>query len=166
MAISVNLNKAIPASFNLAFPILPTEVTLDGTKELVLNIFGTILPGLTLENVEGPWQGGRIQLQIGKITFDPWTVNFVVDSELKNWQTLNRWMFYINNNKDRFGVFPNEMAVDASLSIVDNFGGSVLSVTFKNVWIQQLGELTFSMRDGEANLESSATFQYDRYEIA
>jgi hypothetical protein len=165
MALSVNVNRATPTNFKLVFPVLPSETSRAATAELELNLFGTVIPGLALDNVEAPWQGGRLQLQIGKLTFDSWTVNFIVDSEFRNWKALTNWIFYINNNKDRFGVIPNEMVIDASLQISDNFGGSVLAINFKNVWIQQLGELTLSMRDGEAVLEGSATFMYDRYEI-
>jgi len=149
----------------LVFPVLPSELGLEKSRELTLNIYGTIVPSLTLEDLEVSWQGGKIKIQSGKLNFDPLSINFVVDSELSNWTTLVRWMMFINNNKDKFGEIPKEMVIDAALKISDNFNKEILRVMFRNVWIQQVGEITLSMREGENTLESSATFLYDRYEI-
>ncbi|HRR48418.1 MAG TPA: hypothetical protein P5293_00360 [Bacteroidales bacterium] len=165
MAITVNIHRATPSNFRLKFPTLPSETSRAATAELELNLFGTVIPGLSLDQAESPWQGGKLQLQVGKLVFDSWTVNFIVDSEFRNWKALANWIFYINNNKDKFGVLPNNMVVDASLQITDNFSRKIMAINFKNVWIQQLGEITLSTREGGAVLEASATFIYDRYEI-
>jgi hypothetical protein len=135
------------------------------SRDLTLNIYGTLIPALALEDFESHWKAGKIHIQMGKVNFDPLTINFVVDSQLSNWLTLCNWIFYINNNKDKLGEMPKESAIDASLIITDNFNKEIKRVTFRNVWIQQLGEITLNMREGENTLESSATFLYDRYEI-
>ena len=55
--------------------------------------------------------------------------------------------------------------IDASLSITDNYEKEVARVAFKNIWVQNLGEITLSQREGDVTMESSATFLYDRFEI-
>lgn len=165
MSVATVVSKSNPTNFELAIPVVPSETTLAATNELKLNIYGTIIPSMTLEDAEASWQAGKIKFQSGKLQFDPWTINFMVDSELKNWKVLANWLFYINNNKDVMGQAPDDAVIDATLRIIDNFNASILTVTFKNLWIQSLGEVSMSTREGESTLESNATFLYDRYEI-
>lgn len=159
------LDKASPTNFQLVFPNLPPDITIADTQELVINIFGTIIPGLSLDMIEHFWAGGKFHADSGLITFDPWTVEFVVDENFNNWQILFRWLTYINNNKDRRGRIPPEYTIDATLRVVDNFQQEILRIFFTNLWINLLGEVRFSTREGENNLESQAQFVYDRYEL-
>jgi len=165
MAISDNLNKSTPTNFSLVFPIIPTETKISDMKPLVLNIFGTIIPALTLDQTEQKWQGSRMQFHSGIAIFDDWTISFIVDSKFENWILLYKWLTFINNNEDIPSKIVKDYMVDASLNITDNYGSRVLSIMFKNVWIQSLGEVTLSYRDGENLIECSATFKIDRYEI-
>lgn len=163
--ISVNLDKSGPSNFQLVFPKLPTETTLGATHELTLNIHGTIIPGLSLDTIEGSWLSAVIPFDSGRMTFEPWTVEFTVDSQFLNWKVLYRWLTAINNNKDKHGALPSEYAVDATLRVTDNFRNEILRIYFTNVWINMLGEITFSMREGETNLECTCQFVYDRFEL-
>jgi hypothetical protein len=163
--ISVNLDKSQPSNFSLVFPKLPTEATLGATDELTLNIHGTIIPGLALDTVEGAWLGAIVQFDSGRMTFEPWTIEFTVDSQFLNWRVLYRWLVAINNNKDKHGALPSEYLVDATLRVTDNFKNEILRIYFSNVWINMLGELSFTMREGEANLECTCQFVYDRFEL-
>jgi hypothetical protein len=165
MGLSTGLNKSVPSNFQLVFPVLPAEVSIETSRELTLNVYGSVIPSINLENLEVGWLGGKIQVQSGKLNMDPLTINFVVDSELRNWRTLVNWVFFINNNIDTFAKLGTDQSVDATLKISDNFNKEILRVIFRNVWIQTVGEITLSMREGENTLESSATFLYDRYEI-
>lgn len=163
--IQESLNKSTATNFNLVFPKIPTESTISANKPLTLNIFGTVIPSLTLDQTESRWQGGRMIFQSGSVTFDQWPINFIVDSKLSNWILLFNWMTGISNNKNVYSDIPNNYMVDASLNIMDNFETSILKVNFKNCWVQSLGEVSFSQREGESILEASATIIYDRYEI-
>ena len=165
MAINVNLDKSSPANFQLVFPKLPTETTLGATDELTLNIFGTIIPGLSLDIIEGTFMGAVIPFDSGRMTFEPWTVEFTVDSEFLNWLVLYRWLTAINNNKDVHGALPSEYLVDAVLRITDNFKNEILRIFFTNVWVNMLGEISFTTREGETNLECTCQFVYDRFEV-
>ena len=159
------LDKASPANFSLVLPNLPPDITIADTQELVINIFGTVIPGVTLDIIEHFWAGGKFHSDSGLITFDPWTTDFIVDENLLNWQILFRWLTYINNNKDRRGRIPQEYTIDATLRVVDNFQKEILRIFFTNLWINTLGEVRFSTREGDTNLESQAQFVFDRYEL-
>ncbi len=160
-----NLNKTTSTNYQLGIPLLPTERTLDATKELVLNIFGTIIPSVSLDQSESKWQGNKMLYHVGGMTFDVWNIQFIVDSEYNNWSTLFKWLTSISNNYNIASSIPSEYMVDCSLKITDNFQNTVLKILFKNVWILSLGEVMLSQREGESQVECSATLVFDRYEI-
>jgi len=159
------LDKASPANFHLVLPNLPPDITIADTAELVINIFGTVIPGVNLDVLEHFWAGGKYHGDSGLISYDPWTVDFVVDAQLLNWQILYRWLTYINNNKDIRGRIPQEYTIDATLRVLDNFQREILRIFFTNLWVNTLGEVRFSTREGEQNLECQAQFIFDRYEV-
>lgn len=165
MPIATVLDKSAPSNFQLVIPKLPSETTIDAAEELTLNIFGTIIPGLNLDIIEGNWQGAVISFDSGRMTFEPWTFEFVVDSNFNNWKVLYRWITIINNNKDIHGALPSEYTVDATLRITDNFLNEILRIHFTNCWPNLLGEITLTTREGEMNLECTAGLVYDRFEI-
>lgn len=161
----VNINRATATQYSLAIPVIPTETQRDATDEILLNLFSVTLPTISLNTSESPYQGNKMQFHAGGMTFDPWTIQFMVDSQYNNWQVLFKWLTYINDNYNTPSQKPNDYMVDCSLKLMDNFNSEVLVIVFKNVWIQSLGELSLSVRDGESHIECSATLYYDRYEI-
>jgi len=165
MALSTQLNKASPFSFELVFPLIPSQTELRANQEFVLNIYETVIPGVTLDMVEQNWQGGRTNRATGALTFEPWNVNFMVDSEFKNWQVIFNWFMFINNNKDKYIDKQVNYSTDATLRIVDNFQIQKFSLFFVDVWPTSIGEVQMNYREGEMNLETQVSFTYDRYEI-
>ena len=159
------INKSTPTNFKLIFPKFP-YIDDDGEKELTLNIYETVIPSLTLETDELKWQGAKYITPSGKVTFNPWNVNFMVDSDFKNWIKLMRWITHINNNFDQFVRSPSTYSVMASMLVIDNWNNPILNVVFENVWITEIGEVRFSYREGSTDLVSQATFAYSRYMIA
>jgi len=160
-----NLNKATPNNFELIFPKIPVSENISDMQGLTLNIHATVVPSLTLETIELDWQGGHVEQDSGTITFEPWLVNFTVDSSFSNWTMLYRWITFINNNKDRYGRERNDYKIDATLRVLDNFKEEIFAVDLVGLWINMLGEINLNYREGSHNLESSANFIYDRYEV-
>jgi len=160
-----NLNKATPSNFELIFPKIPVSDNIRDMQGLTLNIHTTVIPSVTLDTTEINWQGGTIHQDSGSITFEPWLVTFTVDSKFNNWSTLYKWITFINNNSDRYGRTRNEYKIDATLRILDNFQEEIMVVDLIGVWINMLGEISLTYREGSQNLESSANLVYDRYEI-
>ena len=161
----VNLNKATASNFQLIFPKIPTGDSVKEMRQLTMNIHSTIIPSLTISTTDINWQGGVFHQDIGDLTFDNWYVNFTVDSNFSNWLTLYKWLTFINNNKDTYGRSTDQYKVDATLQVLDNFRNEILVMDIHGIFINMLGEISLTYREGSQNLESSANFTYDRYEI-
>ena len=163
--VSTNVNLATPSHFELNFPKIPTVTNITSTNELTLNIFSSVIPGLSLDQNEIRWMAAKVSYPTG-ITFEPWNVSFYVDSQFKNWVIMHNWLTHINNNKDTFITKLHDYVVDASLGVMDNFNNITLKIFFKNIWPQNLSEVVLSHKESEMYLESTITFYYDRFEIA
>ena len=165
MPLNIQLNKSTPSNFRLVFPVIPNQRTLGAAEELILNIHSTILPGLAIEPGEVGWLNSKSKISQGPITYDEFSVDFIVDSEIKNWQVLYNWIMFITNYNTKLNEKYQEFSVDSSLQILDNFNSEVLRIGFVRMWPLNIGAITLSNRDGEAVLECSATFSYDYYAI-
>jgi|GEM_PF-2288705 len=165
MALATQVNKSSPTNFELVFPLIPRAAGFKDNDELTLNIFSTIIPSLTLETGIDDWMGTKRTKATGKAEWEQWNVNFLVDSEFKNWQLLFKWIMYINNSKDKFSEDYKNYTVDATLRIIDNFHNETLKIFFVDVWPNMLGEVSLSQREGESLLECQASFVYNRFEI-
>jgi hypothetical protein len=166
MALDAQVNKSSPTNFELVFPKLPTETNLAATNELSLNIFQTILPSLTLDGEEQNFQGAKRLSASGSLTYEPWNVNFIVDSSFYNWYALYKWIAYIHNGRTKYAEKPSNYAVDATLMLKDNFRNEIFRIKFIGVWITMLGEMNLSYREGEQKMECNATFNYDYFDIS
>ena len=161
----VNLDKATPTNYQLVFPLIPTESTITAMNPLTLNIFSTVLPGISFSEEDLNWQSNKTKRALSPLMYEQWMVNFVVDSQFENWQILAVWMQFINDNKDKIAELHKEYSVDASLAITDNYRQTIMAVTFKSIWPITLGEVTLSQREGDVQIESSANFNYDYFDI-
>ncbi len=160
-----NLNKTSPANYQLVFPKLPFQDSIESSNQLTLNIYNTLIPSLTLEMNEQHWMGATRKVLTGGLTFEPWFVHFLVDSDFTNWFTLYNWVTQIHNNKDQFLKAPKEYCVDMTLYITDNKGNNVMNMKIINGFINFLGEINLSTREGSEVLESTTNIMYDRFEI-
>lgn len=165
MPLNVQLNKSTPSNFRLVFPMLPNQSSIGAAEELILNIHSTILPGMALNPGEINWVNTKGKNAEGPIIFDEFNVDFIVDSELKNWKVLYNWLTYITNYTTKINEEYKDFSVDGSLQILDNFNSEVLRIGLTRMWPMAIGAITLSNRDGESVLECSATFSYDYYEI-
>ena len=168
MTLVTEINKASPDSFELIFPMIPRGESTDDmatNEELILNIHSTVVPGLSLDPVEQTWQGSKTQTATGKVTYDQWSFQFMVDEQFNNWKLLFQWIKYINNSKTRYARKEELYKIDASMRVLDNFKAEIMRLHFISVWPVSLGEVSLSYRDAEINLDCSATLIYDRIEI-
>jgi len=166
MALEADLNKGSRSSFELVFPVVPGDNNdLVSNEELTLNIYETVIPGVTIEALEQKWQGAKTRFSSSALDFENWNVSFVVDEQFKNWKLLFRWLMFMNNNDNRFERKSDEYKVDATLRILGNFREHIFKLTFINMWINSLTEVSLSHREGDQIIEAQANFIYDRYEI-
>lgn len=161
---STVIDKSTPQNFKLIFPKIPVVSKVIEMKELSLNIFDTIIPSLNLEFTDATWQSWKTLINTGQITFQPWTVSFIVDSNFKNWIIIYKWITSINNNKNIAGGDPKDYRSDATLQILDNYEKEILRIAFVDIWPTNLGEVTLTSRDG-GEIQCTVEFIYDRYEV-
>ena len=161
----VNLNKGSGSNYQLIFPVLPVTENLADADILTLNIHGTVVPAISLETEEGHWQGAKAPRAISGITFEPWYVNFVVDSNWCNWNLIYKWMTFIDDGETHYGRPMNEYMVDATLNVYDNSNNRIMGVKIVNIYPTSLNEVVLSQRDGDEHLECGINFNYTRMEI-
>ena len=165
VCLSSDLTKANPANFELTFPLIPGQSLLGASEELVLNITSTILPSITIPPLESQWQNTKRWIAGGPTEFEQMNIQFVVDGHFANWKLLYNWMMYISNNKDKMLTNYHDYVVDASLRIINNFGGDIMGIKYIGMWPTNLQEVSFSMKEGEVLIEGGATFVYDYFEV-
>ena len=162
----MNLNKSNATNYQLIFPKLPVKNFYEETKEFTLNIFGTVVPSLSLTQEARDWQGATSFTDNGELTFGDWNVDFVVDSKFGNWKTIYSWIMAVNNGYDDFGYTSGkDLKIDASLFIMDNYRDKSLVLHFEDIWPISLGEVSFNKRDSEDDLVANVTFIYDLYKL-
>ena len=72
-----------------------------GTKRMELMCQKVSLPGISIgEQPQPTTLGTTIPVPTLGIQFEPLTVEFIVDSELKNWKSLYSWIRNVTNIKD------------------------------------------------------------------
>ena len=129
----INLNKSSPANYELVFPVLPVTTEIRDTDIFTLNIYGTIIPSITLETQEMDWMGGKFPIAMSPLVFEPWYVNFNVDSNWCNWFMLYKWVTYIDDGIKQFGRPMIEYFVDAHLHVYDNANNRVMGLKIINI---------------------------------
>ena len=164
MSVIQNLNKAEGTSYELIFPILPVTEKPKDMDIFTLNIHGTVIPSMTLGTTEPQWQNASFPMAIAPTTFEPWFVNFTVDSDYCNWFTLYRWMLFINNPITGFAKSFDEYSVDAELKLINNQHDEVMKLIIKGIYPTLLNEVSLSHREGEANLDCGVSFNYTYFE--
>ena len=157
------LNLASENNFQLVFPKIPTETVVD--RELVLNIYETVFPGVSFETNESHWQGWVLPAVLSNMRFEEWTVSFDIDEIFDNWKRLFDWMWYINNNKDKAGETLKNYAIDATLFVYDNYGNIVIKGIFTSLFPRTLDGVNLSTREGEKYLTSKVIFDYIYFEL-
>lgn len=163
--LSVELNKANPTNFELTFPLIPNQTDIAASEELTLNIHGVILPAFSIPNQESQWQNTTRKIAGGPIDFEIMQVQFIVDRLFNNWKLLYNWMAYIANNRDKMLERYENFAIDSTLRIIDNFNNDILGIDFSGMWPTNLQEVSFSMKEGEVQLECGVTLLYDYFTI-
>lgn len=158
-----NLNKAVGQSFELIFPKIPVRSKVRETEPFTLNIYGTVIPSLSISTTEHHWQGGVNPRAMAPAIFEPWFVNFAVDSYFENWFMIYEWLSIINNNENIYDRTPSDYWISATLKVLDNQQRHILDITFEHLFPTLLNEVSLSYREGTTNLESGVNFRYTRY---
>lgn len=159
----LDIDKSTPSLFQLIFS--PLTAINDTAEDFILNLHTTNIPSLSISVDDHHWQGALAKSPGGEITFDDWTVDFIVDEQYNNWFMLYKWLTWINNNKDIFTRDFPDYAVDARLILKNNWKQDIIVVKFINIWPSSLGDISLTSRSSEEYTECNVVFSYDRYEV-
>lgn len=115
-----------------------------------------------------------------KMIYEPFTMSFLVNEDMGNWMEIYDWMrsFTIYDEKleprtlddlktssNKAGD-PSDYQVDGTLIILNSNSRPQASVTFKDIFPSNLGELDLNATDGDAtNVTCTVTFQYRDYSV-
>jgi hypothetical protein len=160
-----SLDKATPTNFQLIFPKIPTESTISANNPFILNVYSAVIPSVSISEDERRWQGAISKASMNPMIFDSWLVSYVVDGNLSNWKLLFKWMCYIHNNRDKLSELHKNYAMDVALVATSNYRATALELLFIGIWPSNLGEVSFSSREGDVQLESTVTFSYDYFRL-
>jgi len=139
------------------------------------------IPAINLGVLEQPTYYGRSLPSDGNITYDPFTMNFLVDEDIENYIILHNWIRGLGV-PDRFqerrdfmdaqGELTNGMQgtetkfADATLTVLNSNFRSNFQVVFYDILPISLSALDFNASvDGTEYAAASVTFRYRSYEI-
>lgn len=142
------------------------------TEAFKLNVQNALIPGVRIPVTETPsgTKGlGRARLPGSTFEFDPLTIRFQVDEDLKSWLELYRWMLSINNylTLENEGWMDGVLPKFISLHILDNTKSkSVMIIHYHGAWVSDLGEMEYSYtEESDPAITCMATFQYKYFEV-
>ena len=135
------------------------------------------IPAMTLGEVNIPTRG-LVPIPVeGNMRYGDFTVEFIVDEDLKNYMEIHNWMRalgtpqYYDERKawrDRYAETPTKDArfSDATLQVLNNNNNANFDVVFKDVFPTELSTLSFDVTGSDNDyFTASATFKYTLYEI-
>jgi len=148
-----NLNKN---NFKAIFSGQDSQFILD-------DIVAVEFPTLTLGITEMPTTAGHVlkRTQGGSITFEPLTIDFMVDAKMDNYFWFVEWIF--RNNHPETGIAENVLK-QMELQLVDDKENIRRSVWFKNLTPETIPAIRFESGTGDSNYEiCSVTLNYDYF---
>jgi hypothetical protein len=156
-------NRASPPNFTLVFPKLPSHTGMTETKDILLHLYETVLPGFDINANDVNWMGTVVRRDHTQaFNFNTWTFSFTIDNNFLNWRTLYEWARYAVDTKP----IPKDHSIEAILSVTDNYKQTIMNVRFTNVWLRNMGDVQLTYREGEMMLDCTATLEFGKYEIS
>ena len=172
------LDYAAPTQFRFLIKQLP--------KVQFFNVSAN-LPGISMSPSIQPATvlGRDIPIHGDKVTFEEFTIGFMVDEYLENYKSLWDWIIAIGfpSDKNQYEKWTEEESVrigeapaiasraplfyaDASLIILSNKNNPILEVSFHDMFPISLSGLEYSQNQTDVEyMEATATFAYQIYDI-
>ena len=157
-----------PALFKLVFNKFPNVEYLS---------YSVNIPGVSLGEIIQPTPLLDLRLPGDKLTFDPLTLNFIVQENLANYIEIYNWMFGIGhpqsldsyktiarsspNNSNRVNIYS-----DATLFILSNKQNPIAKVTFVDVYPTALSPLQYDASVTDVvPITTDVTLNYSFYKL-
>lgn len=131
------------------------------------------IPSVSLSVIEVPSPLVTRPVPGTKVSFNPFTVTFRVDEDMKNYLEILNWIVGIGapDTTEQRRLFEaqarnNKILSDATLIIYSSKYNPNLQVKFKDMYPTDISELQFTTMDSDvAYLEATATFRYLTFSI-
>jgi len=167
---SQNLNFLSPNGFRFSIERLPTVSFFTQTISL---------PDISLDDVSQPTPLSRIAIPGDQLTFNPLTVPFVVDEEMRNWTEAFKWIqglgfpeSHRQYTTEQLMRGYNETAElpknysDAFLTILGSNNMAVKTFRFVDCYISGLGGITFASTNTDVQYATSMlSLNYSYFKI-
>ena len=131
------------------------------------------IPGITLGEAIQPTPFLDTAQPGEKLTFDPISITFKVDEDLKNWVELYEWMVGLGTPTE-FDEYDRNIrehgreaiVSDATLTTMNSVMNPNFEILFRDVFPLSLGELAFDTTMADIDyVTGTATFRYRDYEF-
>lgn len=146
---------------------------------ILMSIHGTVVPDISVPEVDMRFQGQNLHLSTySRPTYPPITINYVIDNQYNNYYVFWKWLDIMNLSlKDYYGgsaVGDNvstligdqfEYQTTINISALNEYNEPVLDFIYTKAFLTSLGGITYSYREGQALMESSATFHFSQLEV-
>jgi hypothetical protein len=76
-----SLNKSSPNQFQMLFPVIPVMDTIQEANEFSLNIYGSVVPGISFADNEEHWQGSLHHRIVSNLSFESLEMLFTVEED-------------------------------------------------------------------------------------
>jgi hypothetical protein len=162
MSCTTNLNPLYNSYFNLFFG--------RGTKQFELNCQKANLPGCTIPEVNQPTTlGTTIPIPTMQFNYETLNVEFIVDSNLENWQSIYSWMRNLANieNDTDYNADYQDWHHEANLIIYSaSTNCPVTKVTFNYIVPSKLSGLVFQSDSSDAIIQkATCQFKFAYYDF-
>ena len=137
------------------------------------------LPSITLGEISMPTPLTAIALPGDQVTYDPLTVDFLLDNTMSNYVAIHEWIIGLGfplDNADyaarlaantQTGLSDSAKAYsDATLQILDSFNNPIRTIQFVDIVPQTLEALTFTSTSQDVTyLIGRVSFRYTYYKF-
>ena len=127
--------------------------------ELEYNCHSASLPSLSAPEASESFHGATVFLPGDRITFDPFSMTFLVDENMANYAALFTWMTQ--------NAWSDEKKVlDITLSILDSKSNPNRQIRFQGAFPVALGGIDFTSQATDVQFVSiTATFRYSQFVV-
>jgi hypothetical protein len=181
------LNRSSKDKFVLVLnlpEILRKKATTDSKinlNPLQMSIHGTIVPSIIVPSVELGYAGQTYHVSShARPSYEPLTVNFIIDNKFYNYWLLWKWLDVLNTargssydgtlEKNKSRKFHTEqgdlMEYQTHLLVfsLNEYNQRTVEFFYYNAFITNLGSINYSYRDSEI-IEATAQFQFSQLQV-
>lgn len=129
------------------------------------------LPGVTSNEIEVPTPFSNTYRHPTKMTFEPFTISFLIDEDVRVWEETYKWIVSLTRPESskqyiKYKDKDTSPYQDGILTVNTNANIPNLRIKFKNVFPVSLSGIQFgTMNSADTTPTADLTFRYDIFEF-